>query len=171
MLEDLSIEHLGIQADQLSETEKEKVVQELKKVNPRCSFPTVVIGDQVISGYKPQEIKDKLGIRTEVDDLHEKLRKIQELKGYFFNIDREKTYELLRALLVNKDRYGYMACPCRLASGDRNKDRDIICPCEYRAPDVREFGSCYCNLYVSEEWNIGKVSHSEIPERRQVDLI
>ena len=48
--------------------------------------------------------------------LYEKLRKVQEPKGYFFNNDREKVMDLIEALLTNKDRYGYMACPCRLAS-------------------------------------------------------
>jgi len=98
--------------------------------------------------------------------LYEKLRKVQEPKGYFFNTDREKVMELLEALLTNKDRYGYMACPCRLAAADREKDRDIICPCEYREPDVAEFGSCYCALYVSEDWNAGKIEKEYVPERR-----
>jgi ferredoxin-thioredoxin reductase catalytic subunit len=74
--------------------------------------------------------------------------------------------ELVEALLVNKARYGYMVCPCRLASGDRDNDRDIICPCDYRQPDVAEFGSCYCNLYVSKEWNEGKIEQAYVPERR-----
>jgi len=59
-----------------------------------------------------------------------------------------------------------MACPCRLASGNREHDKDIICPCVYRAPDVEEYGSCYCNLYVSEAWNGGEIPHSYVPERR-----
>jgi len=98
--------------------------------------------------------------------LFEKLRKVQEPKGYFFNNEREKVMDLLEALLTNKDRYGYMACPCRLAAGDREKDRDIICPCVYREPDVEEFGSCYCALYVSEDWNAGKIEKEYVPERR-----
>jgi len=98
--------------------------------------------------------------------LFEKLRKVQEPKGYFFNTDREKVIDLLEALLTNKGRYGYMACPCRLAAADREKDRDIICPCEYREPDVEEFGSCYCALYVSEDWNAGKIEKEYVPERR-----
>lgn len=98
--------------------------------------------------------------------LFEKLRKIQEPKGYFFNNEREKVMDLLEALLTNKDRYGHMACPCRLASGDREKDRDIICPCVYREPDVEEFGSCYCALYVSADWNAGKIKKEYVPERR-----
>ena len=75
--------------------------------------------------------------------LYEVLRKIQEPKGYFFNRDREKVFDLLNALLLNRDRYGYMCCPCRLASGNREWDRDIICPCAYRDEDIREYGRCY----------------------------
>jgi len=101
-----------------------------------------------------------------IEQLYETLKKIQEPKGYFFNKDQGKTFELLEGLLINKERYGYMSCPGRLASGNYEKDRDIICPCVYRVPDVKEFGSCYCNLYVSTEWNEGKIPHAYVPERR-----
>ena len=105
----------------------------------------------------------------DTQQLYEMLKKVQEPKGFFFNNDMEKVFELLDGLLVNKERYGHMACPCRLASGNREKDRDIICPCEYRTPDVKEYGSCYCSLYVSKEWNEGKVSHEYVPERRPAE--
>ena len=98
--------------------------------------------------------------------LYETLRKVQEAKGYYFNKDKERVFELLNSLLINKERYGYMACPCRLASGDREADKDIICPCVYRAPDVKEYGSCYCNLYVSKQWNDGDIPQVYVPERR-----
>jgi ferredoxin-thioredoxin reductase catalytic subunit len=94
------------------------------------------------------------------------LKKAQEPLGYFYNSDKDTVYELLKGLMINKERYGYMSCPCRLASGDYEKDQDIICPCEYRAPDVAEFGSCYCGLYVSSDWNEGKIEHGYVPERR-----
>ncbi|HVN70537.1 MAG TPA: ferredoxin-thioredoxin reductase catalytic domain-containing protein [Desulfomonilia bacterium] len=103
---------------------------------------------------------------SEVEKLYEMLKKVQEVKGYFFNKDRERVFDLLQALITNKERYGYMCCPCRLASGDKEKDRDIICPCVYRVPDVEEFGSCYCNLYVSQDWNEGKIPIVYVPERR-----
>ena len=107
----------------------------------------------------------------DIKNLYEMLRKTQEAKGYYFNSDRERVLELLEALMVNKERYGFMACPCRLASGRRENDRDIICPCAYRKPDVEEFGSCYCNLYVSEEWNQGKIPQKYVPERRPPEKI
>lgn len=104
-----------------------------------------------------------------VEQLYEMLKKAQEAKGYYFNKDKEKVFALLEGLLVNKDRYGYMCCPCRLASDDREWDKDIICPCVYRVPDVAEYGSCYCNLYVSTEWNEGKIPNVFVPERRPVE--
>jgi ferredoxin-thioredoxin reductase catalytic chain len=106
---------------------------------------------------------------NEAEKLYEMLKKVQEPKGYFFNKDRARVVDLLEALLINKNRYGYMCCPCRLALGDKEKDRDIICPCVYREADVEEFGSCYCNLYVSSDWNEGKIPESYIPERRPDD--
>ncbi|RZB35789.1 MAG: hypothetical protein SRB2_02781 [Desulfobacteraceae bacterium Eth-SRB2] len=107
----------------------------------------------------------------EVTKLYEMLRKTQESKGYFFNKDRERVFELLEALITNKKRYGYMACPCRLASGNKDNDKDILCPCVYRAPDVEEYGSCYCSLYVSEKWNKDKIPHEHVPERRPPENI
>lgn len=103
---------------------------------------------------------------NEVEKLYETLRKLQEPKGYYFNKDRELVNSLLAGLLENRKRHGYMCCPCRLASGDRTKDQDILCPCVYREPDVKEFGSCYCSLYVSKDWNEGKIPHDYVPERR-----
>ena len=107
----------------------------------------------------------------DAQQLLEMLKNTQEPKGYFFNTDTDRTMDLLESLLVNKERYGYMACPCRLASGDRHADRDIICPCSYREPDVHEFGSCYCNLYVSEDWNREEIEHVYIPERRPIEKL
>ncbi len=103
--------------------------------------------------------------------LYEMMKKVQEPKGYYFNNDRERTIELLDALIQNKERYGYMGCPCRLLSGDRENDRDIICPCTYSVPDIAEFGSCYCNLYVSKDWNENKTPHTYVPERRPPEKI
>ncbi len=98
--------------------------------------------------------------------LYEILKKAQEPKGYFFSKDMERVMDLMEALLLNKERYGYMACPCRLPGGEKENDRDIICPCVYREPDVAEYGSCYCNLYVSKAWNDDDISHEYVPESR-----
>jgi len=105
----------------------------------------------------------------DAEQLYEKLKAVQEKKGLLFNKDKPQTLELLEGLLVNKERYGYMSCPCRLASGELENDRDIICPCRYCQPDIEEYGSCYCNLYVSRDWNEGKIPHAFVPERRPLE--
>jgi ferredoxin-thioredoxin reductase catalytic chain len=105
------------------------------------------------------------------DELYKMLKQVQEPKGYLFNKDNDWVLGILNDLLINKERYGYMSCPCRLAAGDRQKDRDIICPCLYRQEDVKEYGSCYCNLYVSQEWNEDIIKHQYVPERRPAEKI
>uniref|UniRef100_A0A7C4AGH7 ferredoxin:thioredoxin reductase n=1 Tax=Fundidesulfovibrio putealis TaxID=270496 RepID=A0A7C4AGH7_9BACT len=104
-------------------------------------------------------------------ELYEKLKGFQEKKGYFFNKDTRMVMELLEMLLVNKERYGHMACPCRLASGVFEMDRDIICPCVYREEDVKEYGTCFCGLYASKEWNEGGMPVRVVPERRPAEKV
>ncbi|MBN1485137.1 MAG: ferredoxin:glutaredoxin reductase [Chloroflexia bacterium] len=104
--------------------------------------------------------------RDKVDALHERLDQEAEAAGYHLNPDREFTWALVESLLVNEQRYGYWACPCRLASGDKQQDLDIICPCDYRDADLTEWGSCYCALYVSEGVLRGEQEVEPIPERR-----
>ena len=94
------------------------------------------------------------------------LKKEAESGGYFLNPDVDFTKNLVRGLLKNEQRYGYRACPCRLASGKKEEDLDIICPCIYRDPDVIDFGACYCALYVSEAVTRGKKLTAPVPERR-----
>ena len=106
-------------------------------------------------------------VKQTPESLYAVLRPIQEAKGYYFNPDlQDMTLPLLESLLVNKARYGYMACPCRLANGNRAQDLDIICPCVYREPDVAEYGACYCGLYVNKNVAEGREELSEGPERR-----
>lgn len=81
--------------------------------------------------------------QEEIDHHYEQLKKEAESNGYHLNPEVAFTKELVRGLLVNERRYGYPACPCRLASGNKSDDLDIICPCEYRDPDLTDFGTCY----------------------------
>jgi len=95
-----------------------------------------------------------------------KLDREAEAGGYNLNPDTEFTKELVLGLLVNERRYGYRSCPCRIADGDIEKDRDIVCPCDYRDADLDEYGSCYCALYVDDDIREGRKKARSIPERR-----
>jgi ferredoxin-thioredoxin reductase catalytic subunit len=89
--------------------------------------------------------------------------------GYYLNPDKEFTKDLVRSLMINEQRYGYQACPCRLAAGSLSEDNDIICPCDYRDADLGEFGACYCGLYVSGDIHGGRKPLRPIPERRPAE--
>jgi ferredoxin-thioredoxin reductase catalytic chain len=79
----------------------------------------------------------------QINLLNERLKKEAEAGGYHLNPDVEFTKQLVAGLLVNEKRYGYWACPCRLASGIKADDLDIICPCDYRDADLLEYDACY----------------------------
>ena len=109
--------------------------------------------------------------RAQVEDeavsaLYGRLDREAEEGGYNLNPDAEFTMGLVTSLAINQDRYGYPACPCRLASGVKEDDIDIICPCDYRDPDLDDFGACYCALYVSGDVVAGRSQPGSIPERR-----
>lgn len=48
--------------DQLNGADRAAILDEVRKLNPNCSFPTIVIGGKVIVGNKENEIKEALGL-------------------------------------------------------------------------------------------------------------
>lgn len=104
--------------------------------------------------------------QKEINVVHQRLNGEAEAGGYHLNPDAEFTKDLVKGLLINRQRYGYMVCPCRLAAGDKFEDLDIICPCDYRDADIGEFDACYCALYVSAAALKGVRPIHSIPERR-----
>lgn len=62
-LEDNDIAFDVVYVDQLDKEEKEEVLVEVRKWNPRCSFPTVVVDDtECVAGFKEARLKEILGI-------------------------------------------------------------------------------------------------------------
>jgi ferredoxin-thioredoxin reductase catalytic subunit/rubredoxin len=102
----------------------------------------------------------------QIEKLYQRLNRDARAGGYNLNPDKSFTLGLVESLLINEARYGYWACPCRLADGVREKDLDIICPCDYRDPDLDEYGACFCALYVSDAVRDGEQELEPVPERR-----
>jgi glutaredoxin len=59
---DCSIKYEFVDVDLLEGDERKAILEDVKKFNPRCSFPTIIIGETVIVGYKEAEIKEALGL-------------------------------------------------------------------------------------------------------------
>lgn len=104
--------------------------------------------------------------QEQIDQLYEKLKRDAQENGYFLNPDVEFAKALAESLIINTERYGYPACPCRLVRGSKEENTDIICPCDYRDDDLDEYSACFCALYVSKDIAEGKVQAQSIPDRR-----
>ena len=63
LLDDCEVMYEFEDVDMLKGEERAAILEDVKKWNPRCSFPTIIIGDQVIVGYKEDEIKQALGLK------------------------------------------------------------------------------------------------------------
>lgn len=72
-------------------------------------------------------------------------------KGFILNVDEKQLEAVLRGLARNKERFGEAYCPCRLRSGDPEKDRIIICPCIYHEKEIEEEGACHCRLFFKKK--------------------
>jgi len=62
LLAECTIQYDVVEVDLTEGEERKAILEDIKKVNPRCSFPTLIIGDKVIVGYKEKEIKEALGL-------------------------------------------------------------------------------------------------------------
>jgi ferredoxin-thioredoxin reductase catalytic chain len=102
----------------------------------------------------------------EVERMFQRLDREAREGGYNLNTDTLFTKGLVRGLILNEKRFGYPSCPCRLALGTRREDLDIICPCDYRDPDLNDYGACYCALYVSGDVARQGRALQPVPERR-----
>ena len=94
---------------------------------------------------------------------------VAEKNGWILNGDKRPLKDLIDGLVDNKKNLGYQSCPCRLASGKRDLDRDLICPCDYAALDIKEYYACYCNLYLSPDFYDKGITYIIIPERRPIE--
>ncbi len=61
-LNNCGIEYECINIDQLKGEERQRVIEEVRLHNPLCSFPTIVIGDKVIVGFREDELREALNL-------------------------------------------------------------------------------------------------------------
>jgi len=94
------------------------------------------------------------------------IRAVAKHQGWDVNPDDEFLSDLAHGLAQNYNTYGYYLCPCRDGDGERDADRDIICPCDYAVPDQKEYGHCFCGLFLTKAFARSGETPRPIPERR-----
>ena len=61
-LNDCAVKYEFEDVDMTHGEERTAILEEIKKWNPNCSFPTIIIGETVIVGFKEDQIKEALGL-------------------------------------------------------------------------------------------------------------
>ena len=61
-LDECHVKYEFTDVDLLSAEEKKMIMEDVKKLNPDCTFPTIIIGDEVIVGFEEKKIKKALGL-------------------------------------------------------------------------------------------------------------
>ncbi len=61
-LDGCGVKYDCVDVDKLEGDERKEILEEIRKVNPHCSFPTLIIGDKVIVGFRKEEIKEALDL-------------------------------------------------------------------------------------------------------------
>jgi glutaredoxin len=62
LLNECAVKFEFLDVDLLTSEEQKAILEEVKKINKECSFPTIIIGDKVIVGHKESEIREALGL-------------------------------------------------------------------------------------------------------------
>jgi len=62
LLGDCEVQYEFVDVDLLDGDERKAILEDVKKFNPKCTFPTIIIGDKVIVGHKEDQIKEALGL-------------------------------------------------------------------------------------------------------------
>jgi len=85
--------------------------------------------------------------RKKIKEADTWINKYANAKGLVVNPDKMYLTNLKIWLAENEEMYGQRICPCFEKTGDKQTDRNLICPCTYAAKDIEAHGTCHCNLF------------------------
>jgi len=72
-------------------------------------------------------------------------------EGWYLNEKDKQLDAVLKGLARNTVRLGEQYCPCRMRTGDVEKDKEIICPCIYHEDELKNDGNCHCRLFFRDK--------------------
>ena len=94
-----------------------------------------------------EKIRLKSGNETELLQSAKDYAEKKELK---LNSNEKILNGIIKALMRNKEFKGEAYCPCRIVTEDKEKDKDIICPCVFHRGEIEIQGHCKCNLFFKK---------------------
>ena len=80
-------------------------------------------------------------------EIRERVQAYADSEGFVLNSNVEKVNRVLKGLHNNAVKHGAEYCPCRVRTGDPEKDKSIICPCAFHKDEIESQGFCHCHLF------------------------
>ena len=95
--------------------------------------------------------KDAIKYKREIKEQSKWIDKYAKIKNYSVNPNPMVSTNLKIWLTEMSEIYGQRLCPCFDPSGDKDRDREMLCPCKYVDKEIEEYGTCHCALFGSKE--------------------
>ncbi len=125
-------------------------------------IPTVILfkNGQPISGFvglmPAQSIEEWLegifkesgAIQEDPKKMIERLDNYAKSNGFRLNPEEKEVDRVVKGLLENEKKYGAKYCPCRRVTGNKEEDKQKICPCVWHRDELEKDGHCFCRLFV-----------------------
>jgi len=86
--------------------------------------------------------------KKKTEDMIKKFEEHAKENGFQLNPDKKTVERIIDGLLKNEGKYGEQYCPCRRVSGNKEEDKQKICPCFWHKDEIKKDGHCFCRLYV-----------------------
>jgi len=104
--------------------------------------------ESVISQWLEESQKIINQIMEKINQIIKNYEDYAPKNGFKLNPDRKAVERLVTGLLANEKKYGARYCPCRRVSGNKEEDREKICPCQWHREEIERDGHCFCGLFV-----------------------
>ncbi len=85
------------------------------------------------------------------EELRQAWEKFTENNDFMLKPDKEHVDLVIKGVLENEKKYGLKLCPCRLRDETRERDLELICPCNFKVQETwTKKGYCWCGLFVKK---------------------
>ncbi|MGD0056525.1 MAG: ferredoxin-thioredoxin reductase catalytic domain-containing protein [Methanomassiliicoccales archaeon] len=117
------------------------------KVCPTCGAKDAFV---LVDSSEAVKVIDDYGGKIETaENLIKTWESFIEVKEFKLNDDNEMVRTLAIGELENVKNKGFKYCPCRMTTGDFERDLNLICPCNFLIQKTwKEYGECWCGLFV-----------------------